>query len=33
MAPIELRFTVACSPEHAFEVWALRTSLWCTSRS
>ena len=28
MAPIELRFTVACSPEHAFEVWATRTSLW-----
>ena len=28
MEPIELRFTVACSPEHAFEVWATRTSLW-----
>jgi uncharacterized protein YndB with AHSA1/START domain len=28
MEPIELRFTVACSPEHAFEVWAVRTSLW-----
>jgi uncharacterized protein YndB with AHSA1/START domain len=28
MAPIELRFTVACSREHAFEVWAVKTSLW-----
>jgi len=28
MEPIELRFTVACSPVHAFEVWATRTSLW-----
>lgn len=26
--PLELVFTVACSPEHAFEVWANRTSLW-----
>jgi len=26
--PLELRFTVDCSPEHAFEVWATRTSLW-----
>jgi len=26
--PIELEFTVACSPEHAFEVWATRASLW-----
>jgi uncharacterized protein YndB with AHSA1/START domain len=32
MAPIELRFTVACSPEHAFEVWAVRTSLWWPHR-
>jgi uncharacterized protein YndB with AHSA1/START domain len=28
MEPIELRFTVACSREHAFEVWAVKTSLW-----
>lgn len=26
--PIELEFTVACSPEHAFDVWATKTSLW-----
>jgi uncharacterized protein YndB with AHSA1/START domain len=26
--PIELEFTVDCSPEHAFEVWATKTSLW-----
>ena len=26
--PIELEFTVACSPEHAFEVFAAKTSLW-----
>jgi uncharacterized protein YndB with AHSA1/START domain len=26
--PIELRFTVACSAEHAFHTWANRTSLW-----
>jgi uncharacterized protein YndB with AHSA1/START domain len=26
--PIELEFKVACSPEHAFDVWATRTSLW-----
>ena len=28
MEPLELRFTVACPPEHAFAVWAQRTSLW-----
>jgi uncharacterized protein YndB with AHSA1/START domain len=28
MEPIELRFTVGCPREHAFEVWAVRTSLW-----
>jgi hypothetical protein len=28
MEPIELRFTVDCSPKHAFGVWATRTSLW-----
>jgi uncharacterized protein YndB with AHSA1/START domain len=27
-APLELRFTVRCSPEHAFDTWANRTSLW-----
>lgn len=26
--PLRLTFDVACSPEHAFEVWAARTSLW-----
>jgi hypothetical protein len=26
--PLELAFTVACPPEHAFAVWATRTSLW-----
>jgi hypothetical protein len=31
MAPIELHRRLLA--EHAFEVWALRTSLWCTSRS
>ena len=25
---LELAFTVACPPEHAFSVWAERTSLW-----
>ena len=25
---IEIDFTVACSPEHAFDVWADRTTLW-----
>ena len=29
--PIELELRVACSPEHAFEVWATRTSLWWPS--
>jgi uncharacterized protein YndB with AHSA1/START domain len=28
MEPLELRFTVACPPAHAFSVWAERTSLW-----
>ena len=28
LAPLELRFTVACPPEHAFALWAERTSLW-----
>jgi uncharacterized protein YndB with AHSA1/START domain len=26
--PIQLEFTVACSPEHAFELWTARTSMW-----
>ncbi len=29
--PIELRFTVPCSSEHAFEVWTSRTSTWWPS--
>jgi uncharacterized protein YndB with AHSA1/START domain len=28
MEPLELRFSVACPVEHAFDVWAARTSLW-----
>jgi hypothetical protein len=28
MEPLELSFTVACAPEHAFDVWANKTSLW-----
>jgi uncharacterized protein YndB with AHSA1/START domain len=27
-APLELSFTVACSPAHAFATWAERTSAW-----
>lgn len=26
--PLRFEFTVACSPEHAFAVWAVKTSLW-----
>jgi len=26
--PLELRFTVACPREHAFDVWANKTSFW-----
>jgi uncharacterized protein YndB with AHSA1/START domain len=26
--PIEIQFEVACSPEHAFDTWANKTSLW-----
>jgi hypothetical protein len=26
--PIEIAFTVPCSPEHAFDVWTARTSMW-----
>jgi uncharacterized protein YndB with AHSA1/START domain len=28
MEPLELAFSVGCPPEHAFAVWAERTSLW-----
>jgi len=28
MEPLELAFDVACAPDHAFAVWAERTSLW-----
>jgi uncharacterized protein YndB with AHSA1/START domain len=28
MEPLELTFTVDCSVEHAFDLWARRTSLW-----
>jgi uncharacterized protein YndB with AHSA1/START domain len=28
MHPLELEFSVDCAPEHAFETWAQRTSLW-----
>ena len=28
MEPLQLAFTVGCPPEHAFAVWAQRTSLW-----
>jgi uncharacterized protein YndB with AHSA1/START domain len=31
MEPLELSFTVACSPEHAFAVWATKTSMWWPS--
>ena len=26
--PLKLSFRVACPPEHAFDVWTARTSLW-----
>jgi uncharacterized protein YndB with AHSA1/START domain len=26
--PIEIELTVACPPEHAFDVWTSRTTLW-----
>ena len=26
--PLTVEFTVECSPEHAFEVWANKTSMW-----
>lgn len=29
--PLEIEFAVACSPEHAFGVWATKTSMWWPS--
>ena len=26
--PIEIDFSIACAPQHAFDVWTSRTSLW-----
>lgn len=26
--PLRLEFTVGCSPEHAFEMWSTKASLW-----
>jgi uncharacterized protein YndB with AHSA1/START domain len=26
--PLEIAFSVACPPAHAFDVWATRTSMW-----
>lgn len=31
MEPLEIELTVACSPQHAFDVWARKTSLWWPS--
>ena len=31
MEPLEVAFTVECSVEHAFDLWARRTSLWWPS--
>ena len=28
MEPLQLEFSVVCPPEHAFEMWTGRTSLW-----
>jgi uncharacterized protein YndB with AHSA1/START domain len=28
MEPIRIEFSVACSPQHAFDVWATKTALW-----
>lgn len=28
MTPLELTFTVACAPAHAFVIWTAKTSLW-----
>jgi uncharacterized protein YndB with AHSA1/START domain len=28
MMPLEIAFTVACTPARAFEVWTAKTSLW-----
>jgi len=26
--PLRIEFAVACSPEHAFDIWPNRPSLW-----
>ena len=31
MEPLEVEFTIACAPAHAFDLWATRTSLWWPS--
>ncbi len=31
MEPLELKFTVACAPTDAFDMWAAQTSLWWPS--
>jgi uncharacterized protein YndB with AHSA1/START domain len=31
MEPIELDFTLDCSPRHAFDVWTNRTAMWWPS--
>lgn len=31
MEPLEVEFTLECSSEHAFNVWATKTSLWWPS--
>jgi len=28
MTPLEITFTVACAPAHAFHIWTTKTSLW-----
>jgi len=28
MEPLEVKFTIACAPARAFDLWARRTSLW-----
>jgi DNA-binding transcriptional ArsR family regulator/uncharacterized protein YndB with AHSA1/START domain len=31
MTPLEIEFTVACTPAHAFDVWTAKTTLWWPS--
>lgn len=31
MTPLDVRFVVACTPAHAFDVWTNHTSLWWPS--